>query len=65
MNKEQVYLSMGPPATISPKNLTNTLDKAAIMGATLWRYERRTFGKDVGVEFDGNGIVKRTEGVWE
>lgn len=62
MTKEQVYYSMGPPAWAGAK--TNTLDKSQIMNAPLWRYERRTFGKDVGIQFDANGIVTKTEGIW-
>jgi len=64
MTKEQVYIAMGPPVTVK-ETRTNTMTYENIMGADLWVYARRRFGKNIGVAFDpGTGIVNRTEGIW-
>ncbi len=64
MTKEQVYIAMGPPTKIS-RGKTNTMIYEDIMGADLWIYARRRFGKNIGVAFDPNtGKVNRTEGIW-
>ena len=63
MTKEQVYIAMGPPALAEIKTYLMTYDQ--IMGANLWIYKRRRFGKNIGVAFDyATGKVNRTEGIW-
>lgn len=64
MTKEQVYIAMGPPTKIS-RGKTYTMTYKDIMGADLWIYARRRFGKNIGVAFDpSSGRVNRTEGIW-
>jgi hypothetical protein len=64
MTKEQVYIAMGPPVTVK-ETRTNTMTYENIMGADLWTYARRRFGKNIGVAFDPTtGVVNRTEGIW-
>ncbi len=63
MTKEQVYISMGPPAWAGQKTFSMTYKE--IMAEDLWTYKRRRFGKNIGVAFDpGTGKVNRTEGIW-
>lgn len=64
MTKEQVYMSMGPPAKVAASK-THAMTYEDIMNADLWIYARRRFGKDIGVEFDhATQKVIRTEGIW-
>jgi len=64
MTKEQVYIAMGPPATINNAR-TNTMTYENIMASNLWIYARRRFAKNIGVSFDSDtGKVNRTEGIW-
>ena len=64
MTKEQVYIAMGPPASIVAGK-THVKTYKEIMGSDLWVYKRRRFGKNIGVAFDpGTGRVNRTEGIW-
>ncbi|OHB99851.1 MAG: hypothetical protein A2Z57_02670 [Planctomycetes bacterium RIFCSPHIGHO2_12_39_6] len=64
MTKEEVYIAMGPPTNISNAR-TNTMTYENIMGADLWVYARKRFGKNIGVAFDpATGKVNRTEGIW-
>lgn len=70
MNREHVYYSMGPPAwagTVGTRSgqKTYAMDKNAIMQTNKWVYERGTWGKNVGIEFDANGVVTRTEGIFK
>jgi len=63
MTKEQVYIAMGPPAKI-PRGKTNKMTYKDIMGADLWLYATRRFGKNMGVRFDpATGRVNMTEGI--
>lgn len=63
MTKEQVYISMGPPAWAGQK--THIMTYKEIMAEDLWTYKRRRFGKNIGVAFDHKtGKVERTEGIW-
>lgn len=63
MTKEEVYIAMGPPTNVVNVR-SNTKTYADIMGADLWVYARRRFGKNIGVAFDpATGSVKRTEGM--
>lgn len=64
MTKEEVYIAMGPPTNVVNVR-SNTKTYADIMGADLWVYARRRFGKNIGVAFDpATGRVNRTEGIW-
>ncbi|HJW87129.1 MAG TPA: hypothetical protein VJ440_10890 [Candidatus Brocadiaceae bacterium] len=64
MTKQEVYIAMGPPTNVvNVRSNTKTYDD--IMGADLWVYARKRFGKNIGVAFDpGTGRVSRTEGIW-
>lgn len=64
MTKQEVYIAMGPPTNVvNVRSNTKTYDD--IMGADLWVYARRRFGKNIGVAFDpSTGRVSRTEGIW-
>lgn len=65
MTKEEVYIAMGPPTNVVNVR-SNTKTYADIMGADLWIYARRRFGKNIGVAFDpATGRVNRTEGIWK
>ncbi|OGQ54723.1 MAG: hypothetical protein A3J24_10580 [Deltaproteobacteria bacterium RIFCSPLOWO2_02_FULL_53_8] len=64
MTNEQAYIAMGAPAYIDGKNKTDSLTYDDIMKAKLWVYKRSTFGKNIGIEFNNNGVVTRTEGIW-
>lgn len=64
MTKEQVYIAMGPPTKLS-QGKTYSMTYEDIMGADLWVYARRRFGKNIGVAFNPvTGKVNRTEGIW-
>lgn len=65
MTKEEVYMAMGPPTNVAnARSKTKTYEE--IMGADLWVYARRRFGKNIGVAFDpATGRVNRTEGIWK
>ncbi|HTZ17340.1 MAG TPA: hypothetical protein VMB78_02760 [Dissulfurispiraceae bacterium] len=64
MTKEQVYIAMGAPSTLSAGR-TEKMTLEEIMKADRWIYSRRRFGKNIGVEFDpSTGKVTRTEGIW-
>jgi len=64
MTAEQAYIAMGPPTYIDGKNKTDSSTYEDIVKAKLWVYKRSTFGKNIGIEFDNNGKVTRTEGIW-
>ncbi|MBI5562110.1 MAG: hypothetical protein HY894_04555 [Deltaproteobacteria bacterium] len=64
MTKEEAYIAMGPPAFIDGKNKTDSSTYEDILKGKLWVYKRSTFGKNIGIEFDNNGKVIRTEGIW-
>ncbi|OOP57170.1 MAG: hypothetical protein AYP45_05150 [Candidatus Brocadia carolinensis] len=65
MTKEEVYTAMGPPTNVL-NDRSKTKTYADIMGADLWVYARRRFGKNIGVAFDpATGKVIRTEGIWK
>ncbi|MGO9614610.1 MAG: hypothetical protein ACLPX5_16465 [Dissulfurispiraceae bacterium] len=64
MTKEQVYIAMGAPSTLS-SGRTERMAIEEIMKSDKWIYSRRRFGKNIGVEFDSTtGKVIRTEGIW-
>ena len=64
MTKEQVYLAMGAPSTLS-SGRTERMTFEEIVKSDNWIYSRRRFGKNIGVEFDATtGKVTRTEGIW-
>ena len=64
MTKEQVYIAMGAPSTLS-SGRTEKMTLEEIMMSDNWIYSRRRFGKNIGVEFDAKtGKVTRTEGIW-
>jgi hypothetical protein len=64
MTKEQVYIAMGAPSTLS-SDRTERMTLEDIMKSANWRYSRRRFGKNIGVESDAKtGKVARTEGIW-
>lgn len=66
MTKEQVYIAMGPPARVTAGGASaQRMSYEDIMGADLWVYARKRFGKNIGVAFDSQtGLVSRTEGIW-
>lgn len=65
MTKQEVYIAMGPPTNVVNVR-SNTKTYEDIMGADLWVYARRRFGKNIGVAFDpSTGRVNRTEGIWK
>lgn len=64
MTNEQAYVAMGAPAYVDGKNKTDSSTYEDIMKAKMWVYKRSTFGKNIGIEFDNNGKVTRTEGIW-
>ena len=64
MTKEEVYLAMGPPHRVGANQATTQMTLDQIMSHSLWIYARRRFGKNIGVEFDIDGKVRRTEGIW-
>ena len=65
MTKEQAYIAMGAPSTLS-SGRTERMTLEEIMKSDNWIYSRRRFGKNIGVEFDVNtGKVMRTEGIWD
>lgn len=64
MTKQEVYIAMGPPTNVVNVR-SNTKTYEDIMGADLWVYARKRFGKNIGVAFDpATGRVNRTEGIW-
>ncbi len=64
MTKQEVYIAMGPPTNVVNVR-SNTKTYEDIMGADLWVYARKRFGKNIGVAFDPEtGKVSRTEGIW-
>ena len=63
MTREQVYIAMGPPQKVDETD-TVGLTFEQILVASRWVYRRKRFGKDIGVQFDRDGIVKNTEGIW-
>jgi hypothetical protein len=64
MTKEQVYIAMGAPSTLS-SGRTAGMTLEEIMRFDKWIYSRQRFGKNIGVEFDAkSGKVIRTEGIW-
>lgn len=63
MNREEAYIAMGPPTNVDRTN-ADKMTYEDIMKGTLWVYKRSKFGKNIGVEFGSDGIVKRTEGIW-
>jgi hypothetical protein len=69
MTKEQVYVSLGPPAYMDSTK-TLSADKRTIFTSNLWIYERASTAfvkhKRIGVAFNSStGLVERTEGIWE
>jgi len=65
MTREQVYVSMGPPAAADGVH-TNTMTEAQIMSTSSWVWRRRRFGKNIGVTFDAaTGLVTGTEAIWK
>ena len=65
MTKQEVYIAMGPPTNVVNVR-SNTKTYEDIMGADLWVYARKRFGKNIGVAFDpATGRVNRTEGIWK
>ncbi len=63
MTKKEVYIAMGPPANVDRVN-SNDKTYEKIMQGNLWVYKRKRFGKNIGVSFDQDGLVDRTEGIW-
>ena len=63
MNKAEAYIAMGPPANVDRTN-SDKMTYDDIIKGSLWVYKRSRFGKNIGVEFGDDGIVKRTEGIW-